>query len=154
MPAGRPSEFKEEYIEQAKKLCKLGATDVQIANFFGVCEKTINNWKHEYPEFLQSLRSAKSEADKEVEKSLFQRAIGYTCKDTKFATWEGDITDSQEYDKNYPPDVSACIFWLKNRDSDRWKDKREHDHSSSDGSMSPVSDDQRKSIAQRILGKE
>ena len=56
--------------------------------------------------------------------SLFKRATGFIAKDTKFATHEGAITDREEYDKHYPPDVTAAIFWLKNR-TKKWSDKKE-----------------------------
>ncbi len=43
MPAGRPSKFKDEYIEQARKLAALGATDQEIADFFEVLP-TEDDW--------------------------------------------------------------------------------------------------------------
>lgn len=124
---GRPTAFKDEYIEQVEKLCKLGSTDKEIADFFNVCEATINNWKITYPAFLESLKRGKLLADAEVAQKLYHRAIGYTHKDTKFATHEGQITDCKEYDKHYAPDATAAIFWLKNRQPDKWRDKREVD---------------------------
>ena len=123
--AGRPSSFKTEYIEQAYKLCLLGATDKQMCDFFGVNEKTFNNWKHKHPEFLQSLKNGKEIADSQIAKSLFNRAKGYSCKATKFATFNGKITDREEYIENYPPDTTACIFWLKNRQPEKWRDKQD-----------------------------
>jgi hypothetical protein len=30
--------------------------------------------------------------------------------------------------KRYPPDTAAAIFWLKNRQRAKWRDKIEHDH--------------------------
>ena len=96
-----------------------------MADFFGVCEKTLNNWKDKNEQFLQSLKEGKKEADSRVVKSLFQRAVGYSCPDTKFATHEGIITDTKEFIKHYPPETTACIFWLKNRRPDEWKDTKE-----------------------------
>lgn len=52
-----------EFNEQARKLCLLGATDSELADFFGVCERTINNWKSEFPAFLQSIDAGKISAD-------------------------------------------------------------------------------------------
>ena len=63
MAGGHPTDYKPEYPEQARKLCLLGYTDVELAGFFEVCERTINNWKVEHPEFLQSIKSGKVEAD-------------------------------------------------------------------------------------------
>lgn len=124
---GRPTKYKEEYNEQVYKLCLLGATDKELADFFNIEEKTLNNWKHEYPEFLQSIKRGKQIADANVADKLYQRAIGYVHKDTKFATYEGEITDTMEYDKHYAPDPTAAIFWLKNRQSAKWRDKQEID---------------------------
>lgn len=125
--AGRPTKYKTEYAEQAYKLCLLGATDKDMANFFDVSESTLNLWKQEHEEFSESLKRGKIQADSIVAEKLYHRAIGYVHKDTKFATHEGQITDSVEFDKHYAPDPTAAIFWLKNRQPDKWRDKQELD---------------------------
>ena len=126
---GRPTKYKKEYVEQVYKLCLLGATDAEMADIFGVAESTFNLWKKNYEEFSESIKRGKYIADAEVVESLLNRAKGYSCSDTKFATFEGQITDSQEYTKNYPPDPTAAIFWLKNRQPKKWRDKQEIEHS-------------------------
>lgn len=126
---GRPSKYKPEYAKQAGKLCSLGATDRELADFFEVDEKTINTWKEKHPDFLQSLKDSKDELDSRVERRLYERAMGYSHPDTKFATHEGAITDEREYIKHYPPDTTAAIFWLKNRRKEQWRDKQEVEHS-------------------------
>jgi transcriptional regulator with XRE-family HTH domain len=123
----RPTRYKKEFAEQVKKLCRLGATDKELADFFEVTETTINNWKLRHKEFLESIKEGKLLADAEVADKLYHRALGYTTKDTKFATHEGEITDEREYDKHYPPDTVAAIFWLKNRQPEKWRDKQEVD---------------------------
>ena len=123
--AGRPTEYKEEYNEQVYKLCLLGAIDKEIADFFGVEEKTLNNWKIKHPEFLQSIKEGKEKADAEVAKSLYKRATGYKKKSIQFATFRGEITDREEYIEDIPPDTTAAIFWLKNRKADVWREKQE-----------------------------
>jgi hypothetical protein len=121
--AGRPSKYKPEFCEQAAKLCKLGATDRELAEFFGVAERTLNEWKSEHPEFLQSLKLAKEESDNRVEQSLYRRALGYSHDAVKILmTKDGDVY-REEYVEHYPPDTVACIFWLKNRRPDQWRDK-------------------------------
>lgn len=97
--AGQPTGYKPEYNKQAYKLCLLGYTDKQLADFFGVCEATINNWKHAHPTFLESIRDGKENADCEVAQSLYKKAC------------DGDTT--------------AMVFWLKNRQSKNWRDKQE-----------------------------
>src|SRR6185369_17860615 len=75
---GRPSSYRPEYVELARKLCKSGQTDREIADFFEVSIATITNWKAEDPEFLASIINARDVADERVERSLYHRAVGYT----------------------------------------------------------------------------
>lgn len=133
LATGRPSNYRKEYAEQACKLCRLGATDREVADFFGVDVATVNRWKLRHPEFRESLKSGKTQADAEVSDRLYKRACGYSHVDTKFATFEGTITDQREYTKHYPPDTIACIFWLKNRRPDLWRDKVGLEHTGPGG---------------------
>lgn len=126
MAGGRPSKFKKEFIKQAEILCRLGATDKELAEFFEVEETTINNWKIEHPEFFESLKNGKNEADELVEKSLFQRAKGYSHEAVKIFNHEGQALEVP-YTEHYPPDTTACIFWLKNRRREQWRDRQEHE---------------------------
>lgn len=126
---GRQSAFRKEYCELARNYAELGATDKKLAEYFNVSEKTLNTWKEKYPEFLQPLKEGKAVADAKVVQALYNRATGYSHPDTKFATHEGKITDREEYVKHYPPDTTACIFWLKNRQREKWTDRSEVSHS-------------------------
>ncbi len=124
MAAGRPSKYKPEYSEQAAKLCFLGATDVMLGDFFHVSEVTINKWKKDYPDFLKSLKDTKAALDSRVEHSLFERAMGYEHTEEKVFCTNGQIT-THTVTKRYAPDPTSMIFWLKNRQPERWRDKRE-----------------------------
>ena len=121
---GAKSKYKQEYAEQAAKLCFLGATDVMLADFFHVSEPTLNKWKKDYPEFLKSLKESKAELDSKVEHSLFERAMGYEHRETKVFCQNGEIT-REDVTKHYPPDATSMIFWLKNRQPEKWRDKQE-----------------------------
>ena len=57
---GRPSLYRPEYAEQAFKYSLLGATDDELARFFEVSERTIENWKIAHPEFLHALKVART----------------------------------------------------------------------------------------------
>jgi hypothetical protein len=120
----RPTAYKPEYNEQALKLCRMGATDKQIADFFGVTEKTIANWKNKKAGFLQSLKEGKLLSDAEISNSLFHRAKGYSHKDVDIRVVAGQIVETP-IDKHYPPDATSCIFWLKNRQPEHWREKQE-----------------------------
>lgn len=122
---GRPTLYKPEYNDQAFKLCLLGATDKEMADFFGVDERTVNNWKESHPTFFQSVKAGKEEADAKVASSLYSRAIGYVGKKTVTANVAGVISDVKVVDEYVGPDVTAGIFWLKNRQRDKWRDKVE-----------------------------
>lgn len=107
---GRPTDFKTEFIELAYNYTLLGATDEKLAEYFNVTKTTINNWKHSQPEFLDSIRRGKDLADIEVVNSLLGKAKGY-----------------DKGDKHYPPDTTAIIFWLKNRQPKLWRDRTEQE---------------------------
>lgn len=121
---GRPTDFKPEFVEQARKLCKLGATDQEIADFFEVSARTVYRWKGEHDEFCQALKSGKGEADDRVERSLFARATGYEHDEVDIRVVGQEIIQTP-IRKYYPPDTTAGIFWLKNRRPAEWRDKIE-----------------------------
>lgn len=122
---GRPTKFDTVIMSVVEAMAKKGWTDNEMATAFQVTQQTWDNWKKDHPDFFGSLKRWKAEADAAVERSLYERAIGYTTTETKFATHQGLITDSREYLKHYPPDTTACIFWLKNRQPKIWRDKQE-----------------------------
>lgn len=121
---GRPSLYQAEYDKQAKKLGKLGATDKEVADFFGVTEQTINNWKVEFPSFFESLKAGKTQADANVASRLYARAMGYSHPEVHVSNFQGEVTLTP-LTKHYPPDSTAAIFWLKNRRPDQWRDRRD-----------------------------
>jgi hypothetical protein len=121
---GRPPKYKAIYAQQAYKLCLLGADDSALANFFEVAESTLNRWKLAHPEFRESLNAGKIQADAKVAESLYQRATGYSHPEEKIFCYEGEIIRAATI-RHYPPDTTACIFWLKNRQPKLWRDKVE-----------------------------
>ena len=128
MGSGRPTLYNEKYEKQAYKLCLLGATDQELADFFDVCEATINNWKLEYPKFLESIKRGKTLADANVSDRLYQRALGFEHNDEEIkvlSSKDGSYIERVKTRKIYPPDPTSMIFWLKNRQSAKWRDKQE-----------------------------
>ena len=123
---GRPTKYNPTLHPLiASLLAGNGLTDVQMADELGITEKTLNNWKNYHPKFLQSLKAGKEGPDDQVEASLFKRALGYEYETTA-STSRGEIYTIV---KDVPPDTLACIFWLKNRRPERWRDKTEIEHS-------------------------
>ena len=123
--AGRPSKYREEFNEQAYRLCLLGATDQQLADFFGTKEQTINNWKNKYPSFFDALKAGKAQADANVASSLYSRAMGYEHDEDKIFLGKDNVPVVVPTKKRYPPDPTSMIFWLKNRQPQEWRDRQE-----------------------------
>lgn len=145
MAGGRPSSFKPEFVEQARQLAALGATDREVAQFFKVAESTLNLWKHTHPEFSESLKVGKSSADERVEQSLYRRAVGYTYDSEKVFQFQGDIVRA-ETTEHVPPDTTAGIFWLKNRKPEEWRDVK-HIDGNMKHSLADITDDDLAAIA-------
>lgn len=123
---GRKSSYQAKYAEMAKKACEAGFTDKEIGDLFGVCETTINKWKLDFVEFREALKAGKDVPDDRVERSLYHKAIGYSFDSEKIFQFQGDIVRAKSLE-HVPPDTTACIFWLKNRRKDVWRDRHEHE---------------------------
>lgn len=117
----RPLKYREEFSRQAKLAAKAGWTEAKIAKLLGITQATLTRYKKRFPEFCASLKAGKVLADDEVEHSLFQRACGYTVPEVKV------LADGRKVSilHHYPPNVIACIFWLKNRRPEQWRDRHE-----------------------------
>lgn len=124
MTAGRPTKFKDEFIAQARKLCALGATDIEVADFLEVDVRTIYRWKADNAKFCQSLKTGKEIADDRVERSLYARANGFEHDEVDIRVIEGKVI-KVPIRKIYAPDTTAAIFWLKNRRPGDWRDKQD-----------------------------
>jgi hypothetical protein len=126
---GRPKEPISEKVdfEQLTILCAKGFTDKEIAAFYKVDERTITRWKKD-EQFMSVLKEGKQLADEKVERSLFERATGYSHSEDKIFNDNGTplIVPTTKF---YPPDTTAAIFWLKNRKPQEWRDKQDIEHS-------------------------
>lgn len=130
--AGRPTKYDTKNTPKlAYAMALAGRTDKQIAEFLEVSESTLNNWKNEYPAFLESLKEGRKEPDDLVERSLFERAIGYVNRNAVKIFMPSNAAEPvyAPYTEYVVPDVTAQIFWLKNRRPGRWRDKQEIQHS-------------------------
>ncbi len=126
--AGRPSKYTQEFAVQAEKLCRLGATDKDLADFFEVNTSTIWRWSQEHEAFCNALKVGKAEADDRIERSLYHKATGYSFEAVKIFMPAGAKEPVYApYTEHVAPDTTACIFWLKNRRPDQWRDKSEHE---------------------------
>ena len=124
MAAGRPTDYNSKFTSIAKRFALLGLTNDEMADALDIARSTFYEWLKTYPEFSDAIKAGKDDADSKVVESLYHRAKGYktTCTDVKVI--EGQIVLTQ-LEKNYPPDTVACIYWLRNRRPDRWRNNPE-----------------------------
>ena len=128
---GAKTKYHKSYARQAEVACAEGGfTDVKLAKLFGVSKSTINKWKHDHPEFSDSVKAGKEKYDTEnVEDALLKRALGYKYNEI---TKEVDplskkVSTSKIVRKEVAGDVKAQTFWLRNRNRDRWPDTHKLD---------------------------
>ncbi len=103
-PGGRPTKYQAAYAEQARKLCLLGATDIELADFFEVHEDTIYEWKKVYKKFSEAIKKGKQLADATVASKLYHRATGYQHPDSDIKVIDEKIVITKIV-KHYPPDT-------------------------------------------------
>lgn len=109
------------YAQMATHLAMLGATDVEMAEAFGITLATLKYWFAKSWSFNCAVQKGKLEADANVSAALYQRAIGYEHKAEKiFCNGDGKITRA-DYMEHHPPDVRAQELWLKNRRPEQWR---------------------------------
>lgn len=141
---GRQSSYKPENAKQAGKLCELGATDAELADFFEVSVRQVHRWKIIYPEFAEALKVGKDIVDDKVERSLLELASGYRYTEVQAikvrVAKDTDQIEMVEVERVCPPNVTAQIFWLKNRRPDQWRDVHKVEHGRA-GEFDAMSDD-------------
>ncbi|MHB1952456.1 MAG: helix-turn-helix domain-containing protein [Sulfobacillus sp.] len=125
MSAGRPTEYRPEYIETVATMAMSGATDSEIAEEFDVSVTTLYAWRAKHPEFLAALRYGKEHADDRVERSLYHRAVGFTHPAVKISFDKDGKPIFAQYMEYYPPDSGAAKLWLLNRRPAEWREKVE-----------------------------
>ncbi|WP_228409805.1 terminase [Chryseobacterium sp. T16E-39] len=123
--------------KQVLKYTLLGLTDKQLAGVLGIVESTLNLWKKKYPEFSESIRAGKIDADANVASTLYKRSLGHTqVKQYAFKVKGYDEKGRQiekveivEVEEYFPPSDNAINMWLSNRQRKTWGSKSEIEHS-------------------------
>lgn len=128
----------EDNLKRIGSWARDGLSNIQIANNIGISEKTLYEWSSKYSEFREALSKNKEIVDIEVENALYKKALGYNEKILKtFKVREVIYGDSGKkiketeklvtgYDEiHIPADTTAQIFWLKNRQPNKWREKQE-----------------------------
>lgn len=94
----------DEWLEEDKLIllegwARDGLTEEQIAKNMGIGRTTLYEWKQKEPNIANTIKKGKEVVDFEVENALLKNAL------------DGNVT--------------AQIFWLKNRKKNEWREKVE-----------------------------
>lgn len=128
---GRPTKYNPQYHDPwITGLARRGYTADEIAEDLGVAPSTLKKWLKENEALCEAVKHARSVSDTAVETSLYKRATGYkiTKRKTVITTDnKGNPMPAriETIEEEIAPDTTACIFWLKNRDPENWRDRQE-----------------------------
>jgi hypothetical protein len=89
----RPSKYDKVDWTVVEKMYRFGFTDLEVCKVIGIDKSTLTKWKQKKPEFFTSLKDWKKDADEVVERSLYERATGYSHPDTHISNYQGKRTE-------------------------------------------------------------
>jgi hypothetical protein len=123
------TKWRPDFRERARKVAEEGLLDDQIAGQLGVGTAAFYRYQEQHQEFREALQEGKRRPNEEVEAALFKRAVGCDTQEV-IAVPTGPGEDAKArvvriVRKHVPGDVTAQIFWLKNRVREKWRDARE-----------------------------
>jgi len=121
--------YSEEIIEKICRHLKKGNTINTTCQTVGISKETFFQWMKK-SDFSDSIKKAMAIPDKKVENALYKSAMmGHRYKEKEFkAVAVGEkikLIPIKIVTKIIPPNVTAQIFYLKNRLSEDWKDRHE-----------------------------
>lgn len=102
-----------------------GLTDEEISKNIGISRSTLSEWKNRFSDISDALKKGKEIVDIHVENSLLKRALGYEYTEVTKELVNGQMVAVKQVTKHILPDTTAQIFWLKNRNPEKWRDSRQ-----------------------------
>lgn len=161
----------------AENICRTkGLKNSELSDVFGIKLKTLEHWMKVHPELKEAIKRGRDDYDvHHVENSLLKRALGYEYEEItvkqinlKEKNEDGEIIihpakEIYRTKKEVAPDVKACMFWLQNRNPERWKNtkylnvesknttKHLHEHKIQEETLKALSKDELRTIKKCIL---
>lgn len=123
----------DEGLNKIKDWAAEGKTNQEIAEKMGIGVSTLYEWLNKHTELVEALKVSKKVVDDQVEDTLLKRALGYFSTETRTETYKDGSIKVITTTKEVLPDVTAQIFWLKNRRRDQWRDRQDLEHTGKDG---------------------
>ena len=143
---GRTGKFAEwltpDGLTMIEGFARDGLTDPQIANNMGIGLRTLYEWYERFPQIAHAVKKGKAPVDIQVENALLKRALGYTEEEVITEIIEQPDGKQRKQVRKvkriFPPDVTAQIFWLKNRKPKQWREKVENSVNIDTEDLSPL----------------
>ena len=135
--AGRKAKYNKEMHDKIVSLFEKGCIDIEVCKCVGIHRSTFYDWLNEKskafkPELKDAVKKAKTIIDQKVEQKLLKKCMGYDKWEvtqelvTDRETGLSEIKTTKKIRKHYQPDTGSIIFWLKNRQPESWRDKRDY----------------------------
>jgi len=128
------SKYDDSFPLRAEGLARDGLTDDVIAATLGISCTTYYSYQKKHPEFAAAIHRGKIPVDTKVESALLRQALGHTCRETHLEDIvdrkTGAVLEEQKRKvviKQVSPNVTAAIFWLKNRHPEKYRERRNLD---------------------------
>ena len=131
---GRPSSYRSEYAVQAKRIVStMGCSNPELAQALGISRSSVEKWMRDFPDFKSAVKEGRDAYDtRRVERTCLERALGFeyeevTTKQITIKQGKGEdavelpATETTRTKKFLPGDRTLLMFWLQNRQADRWK---------------------------------
>ena len=116
---GRPSPYREEYIEWAYRMALLGLSGKEMAAVLDVSEMTIYAWQNRHARFRKAIVEGREQADSKVAHAFYNVATGFE-REVEQIVSTPDGPQIKTYRKYFPPDGGAAMNWLANGQKERW----------------------------------
>ncbi len=124
-------------LEHVRRLSEDGLTDPEIAAATGITPTLLTRWKKKHLRLRDAMEIGRHEADLSVVEAVYKKAVGYNVETEKahklkHVEYDPDTGKKlREYEElkmatdvdHVAPDLRAGIFWLKNRQPERWSEK-------------------------------
>jgi hypothetical protein len=106
--AGAQPIYRRSFADAARKYSLLGASNIRLAELFGVTPEAFEMWMNEHPEFADAVVGARDRADAEIASSMYRRAKGYDIETVR--TERKTVTQV-----HVPADTMIGERWLRLR---------------------------------------